>query len=746
MIRNRSTALVAGLVKTEQTALATGQKTANSPVLAPEARADGSQGNACASGQCASGQLEAEEETDRTSGPGAPRAVEGGSRFAGRSGRSAHWVFGSVLLTLILSSIATTRAAAQDGLLSQEQAAFRQASNAVAPSVVQIEIFGGQELAGGELIAEGPTTGTIVGADGWIVSTLYSFRQQPASILVNLPDESRAPARIVARDFSRELVLLKIDVEQELPVAPTADSSPVVGQWVVALGKTYDKVQATQSVGIISAMGRAYDKALQTDAKVSPINYGGPLVDLQGGVVGILSPISPGAFLEGDSSQLYDSGIGFAIPMRDILERLPRLRAGEDIHSGKLGVVAAEQNELQGPVNVIGATPGSPAAKVGLRAGDTIVEAGGRPVTILAHLLHALGPIDAGEAIEIVAERNGERLGVEPQLVQEIPIYRKRYLGLRVQPAKQGLRIVAIEPDSPAADSPLEPGQILIDCDGTQLKQLEDLSNLLAVAELDRPLRLQVEAGEETQENRAEGNAASKDASATNVEFLPVEWPQGLPPQMPPVDDEIAPDEATEVVDVILGDFPNKSFAVVPPMLEDARPLGLLILFAEPGEVDATETQEYWSDFCRDYGWIVAIIQSGNPRVWSREEVELASRVLGRLDNNYAIDRARTVIGGLGVGGRVAVAAAAAERQRVSGVITLGTSLPPFQLRQRNAPLQSLDFLFVGDAKALEQTAQPLREEGYAADVVAAQGIVPTQWGTLPTESVRLWLEGLGRL
>jgi hypothetical protein len=78
-------------------------------------------------------------------------------------------------------------------LLGAEEEAFRAAVQNIAQSVVQIETFGGLERVGDELVAEGPTTGTIVDPDGWIISTLYSFRQQPASILVSLPDGQRVP-------------------------------------------------------------------------------------------------------------------------------------------------------------------------------------------------------------------------------------------------------------------------------------------------------------------------------------------------------------------------------------------------------------------------------------------------------------------------------------------------------------------------------------------------------------------------
>jgi serine protease Do len=612
-----------------------------------------------------------------------------------------------------------------------EEEAFRKAVSRASPSVVQIETFGGLERVGSEVVAEGPTTGTIVNAEGWIISSLFNFRQQPASILVTLPEGNRAAARIVARDFSRELVLLKVDSDQSLPVPEFLTSSDCrVGQWALALGKTYDAASVTQSVGIVSAVGRAYGKAIQTDAKVSPFNYGGPLIDIAGRVVGILSPISPGTFLEGDSSELYDSGIGFAIPIADVLARLPRMMAGEDVHAGKLGIVAADQNELVGPVRITGSAPGSPAAKTGLQAGDVIVEANGQPVSLLAHFKHALGPVDAGQSMHVRVKRNANTRDYDVVLAEEIPVYRRRYLGLRVASDDEGLWITSIEPDSPAADSKLAEGQRIVLCNEQPISTRQDISKILSVAELDQALRMKT---------------VSEDGVEVELEIVPTTWPEALPNELPPLDSALDVSLPTEIVEIVLGDFPNKAYAIVPPM-SGSRELGLLIIYPEPGEMDQQKTQDYWNDFSREHGWIVAVIQSGNPRAWSSEEIQLASRVIGRLDNNYALDKSRTVVGGLGVGGRVALAAAAADIHRVAGVVTLGTPLPKLGLRQANSPLESLDFLLVGDERELENANRQLSDNGYAVNVVPAGDLETAQWETIPAEPIYLWLEGLGRL
>lgn len=620
---------------------------------------------------------------------------------------------------------------AADKLVELEQTAFRNAVRAVETSVVQIETFGGLERVGQELVAEGPTTGTIVSSDGWIISSLFSFRAQPASILVSMPDGKRAAARIVARDFSRELALLKIDDVSDLPVPPVCPTNEVVvGQWAIALGKTYDSKSVSQSVGIISAMGRAYGKAIQCDAKISPVNYGGPLVDLKGRVIGILAPISPGTFLEGDSSQLYDSGIGFAIPMQDVLERLKRMQAGENIRSGKLGVVAADQNEFVGPVKIAGAAPGSPAAKAGVRAGDMLIEAGGEPVRMLAHLRQALGPTDAGQSLKIAVERDGKRIDLECVLAEDIPTYRQRFAGLRLKKLDSGrVEITSVDEGSPAAKAKLGVGDQIVECNGEKITSIADMKRFVAVSELDVPLKLVVE----------------KEGQSRDVTLAVMQWPKELPSEMPAGFANVDESMLTEIVDLTLGDFPNKAFAIVPPLAQQ-RQLGLLVLFPEPGEVDRVKVQSVFSAFARDQGWIVAVIPSSNPTAWSREEVELAARVLGRLETAYKLDDSKIVFGGVGVGGRMGILAAAIDRRRVAGTLAIGTQLGTLPLKAESAPLESLQFLFAGKPEELSEAVRQLDENGFWVNVVPLVDFTAGKWELIPVEPIARWLEGLGRI
>src|SRR5262249_60057022 len=148
-------------------------------------------------------------------------------------------------------------------------------------------------------------------------------------------------AKMVATDTTRMIALLKIEATG-LPVPVAAPKKEIkIGQTALALGRTLEpdlNKSPSVSEGIISAVERIWGKALQTDAKVSPTNYGGPLVDLEGRVMGILVPASPHAEGETAGIEWYDSGIGFAVPLEDGFAVLPRLKQGQELKKGVLAI------------------------------------------------------------------------------------------------------------------------------------------------------------------------------------------------------------------------------------------------------------------------------------------------------------------------------------------------------------------------------------------------------------------------
>src|SRR4029079_7946457 len=128
--------------------------------------------------------------------------------------------------------------------------------------------------------------------------------------------------------------------------------------------------------GVISALGRIWGKAVQTDCKVSPVNYGGPIIDIEGRVQGILIPASPNPKAgeeEVAGFEWYDSGIGFAIPLEDVLAVLPRLKEGKDLRRGLLGITPQGADVYNSPPVIGAVQPDSAAARLGIKPGDRIL-------------------------------------------------------------------------------------------------------------------------------------------------------------------------------------------------------------------------------------------------------------------------------------------------------------------------------------------------------------------------------------
>ncbi|MEX2185345.1 MAG: trypsin-like peptidase domain-containing protein [Pirellulales bacterium] len=306
--------------------------------------------------------------------------------------------------------------------------AFRAAVARVAPSLVTIETFGGVgpsagraqrgTMSGINRPGEGPTTGMVVSSDGYIITSTFNFIRKPAIITVILSDGTRKVAELLGSDETRKLCVLKIEGVSDLPLFESAPRSELrVGQWAITVGVGYGDEEPAVSAGIISATSRVSQRAVQTDANISPANYGGPLLDVEGRVIGVCVPLTPGSADVGSGVEWYDSGIGFAVPLAGYEPILERMKKGEVIQPGKMGVTGKPADTKTGAGVVIDKVMrGSPAEKAGVKSGDRVVRADGDEVLDMTHLITIVGRFIAGDEIALELKRGEETVELKVKL------------------------------------------------------------------------------------------------------------------------------------------------------------------------------------------------------------------------------------------------------------------------------------------------------------------------------------------
>ena len=340
----------------------------------------------------------------------------------------------------------------------------------VAPAVVRIQTVGGLDRVGRVLTGTAATTGVVVSPDGYVISSAFNFVSRPASVLVTLSDGRRFPAKIVANDRAKMVTLLKIEAAGlAVPKMAPRDGFRV-GQWAIAMGRTYESPLPNLSVGIISALNRIWGRALQTDAKISPANYGGPLVDIQGRVIGVLVPLSQRQAGRTAGVEWYDSGIGFAIPMADILATLPRLKSGKDLLPGLMGITLKAGDVYASAAVIDRVRFNSPAEKSGLQPGDVIASVDGQVIKRLVQVRHALGNKYAGETITVLVKRGEKSVEQKIELTGKLEPYTPTFLGLLPVRKKQGevskgVTVRGVLPESPASKAMILPGDRVVQLD-----------------------------------------------------------------------------------------------------------------------------------------------------------------------------------------------------------------------------------------------------------------------------------------
>ncbi len=258
-------------------------------------------------------------------------------------------------------------------------------------------------------------SGVIVSASGYILTNNHVV-EGADEIEVMLNDSRHARAKVIGTDPDSDLAVLKIELER-LPVIVLGNSDSLqVGDQVLAIGNPFG-VGQTVTGGIVSALGRnqlginTFENFIQTDAAINPGNSGGALVDTEGHLLGINTAIY--------SRSGGSMGIGFAIPVATAKLVLEGIVKDGQVTRGWIGV---EPNELtpelaetfgvkaQSGVIITGVMQSAPAAQAGIRPGDVIVAAAGKPINNVAELLSAVAALKPGTAARFSLLRREEKI------------------------------------------------------------------------------------------------------------------------------------------------------------------------------------------------------------------------------------------------------------------------------------------------------------------------------------------------
>ncbi|MCE9552437.1 MAG: PDZ domain-containing protein [Planctomycetes bacterium] len=624
----------------------------------------------------------------------------------------------------------------------KEEDAIRAAVARVAPSVVRIQTVGGLKAVEGVPQSGGAATGLIVSPEGLIVSSAYNFANRPTAILVQIGDRKNVPARLVATDQSRAIVLLKVDVEPDTKLiipeaAPTQTVSP--GDWAIAVGWTIDPQQVNVSVGIVSAVNRIWGKAIQTDAKVSPANYGGPLIDIHGRVLGVLVPMSPMDAAETAGAEWYDSGIGFAIPLADIFKMLPELAKGRDLHIGLMGLALKGKDLFAQPPVIAACRPGTPAYEAGLRSGDRIVAVGGKVVSNQAQMRHIVGPLYNGNRVRLTVQRGEKQIDAEFALVDKLPPFKQAMLGvlpMRAAGEKPGVPVRFVLPNGAAAQAGLLAGDRIEKIDGREVKDSSAAREILDTL---------------APEQKVDVIVRRKDKQVTlSVQLTGMT--ETIPAELPPSSSIAAAKEkpaAGAVINVKIPELANACFAYVPPHGEPAAALGLLVELSPPGKFDQDRTVAQWKQYCDTTGTILLMPRSRDAEKWQADELELIVRAAGQLAEKYDIDATRIAAVGRQGGGAMALLAAFGRLGMFQGVAAIDAALPASIQPPAVEPPNRLAVLVAHAAQgpaaaSLGRQVPRLRELGYPVTELTLERVGGTLDGS-QQQALSRWLDSLDR-
>ena len=449
------------------------------------------------------------------------------------------WLPGSLgLLLLAVPAMGAEAIAGTVRELDRIGNEMERVSAAVGPKVVQIvtqslKVAGtGDEQPTGVLVAErGRGSGFFVAPDGYLITNAHVVANATRiRVLAATPGAPPAEspreyiASVTGIDAENDLALLKVDVQGVPFFDLTRDATARQGQLVLAYGSPMGLAQSA-SLGLVSAVERQLNPDdprayIQTDASMNPGNSGGPLVDLEGKLLGINTMIL--------SQSGGSEGLGFAVPLDVIRQSYAALRDRGTVARPRLGIqprsltadlIAGLGLKQRQGVLVEDVEPYGPAAAAGLLPGDVLVSLGAEPVHTMRDLYRAECALSAGAPVELAVMRGPDMrlLRITPDAARKLPpalsaggvtekenlVFRLGMYGATLTPALAstlggvrggpGVLVLALAGTGLAGENAIELGDVVHGVNGTAVDTVETLRSTVEAVPGGAPIVLQIE-------------------------------------------------------------------------------------------------------------------------------------------------------------------------------------------------------------------------------------------------------------
>ena len=345
---------------------------------------------------------------------------------------------------------------------------------------------------------KGLGSGAIINAEKGYVLTNNHVIKDADKITVQLHDGREFKAKVIGADEMSDVALIQVEKPKNLTALKLADSDKLrVGDFTVAIGNPFGLGQTVTS-GIVSALGRSmgsdsgtYENYIQTDAAVNRGNSGGPLINLNGELIGINTAIlSPSG---------GNAGIAFAIPSNMANNLVQQILEFGEVRRGMLGIKGGELNadlaqafdiEAKKGAFISEVMPGSAADKAVLKAGDVITAINGQAISSFAEMRAKIATSGAGKEIDLTYLRDGKSNNAKVTLQSDdqtqtranglLPALDGAELNNYDEKGMKGVAITKIKPNSLAEQRGLKSGDVII---GINRQKVENLGQLRKILE-----------------------------------------------------------------------------------------------------------------------------------------------------------------------------------------------------------------------------------------------------------------------